>query len=220
VATVDADGNVVGLKAGTATITVSFPGTALAKAIVVTVTAPLAVPTNNAPNPTVAAANVISLFSSTYDGTSAAHGVDTWRADWSTCCNELVDPYAITGGHAVKKYTLHHFVGIEFGTTTPANTVDATTMTHFHVDVWSPNPSGRLQIQLVNDPGGGAQIISTYNATFTTTGSWIPLEIPLASFAPALTSKNLLRQILFLAQDPVGGNSAAVVYVDNIYFHK
>jgi hypothetical protein len=216
VATVDSNGMVVGHKAGTCTLTLTFPGTALSQTINVTVTAPLAAPTTIATAPTVSAANAISLFSSTYAATSAAHGVDTWQTGWSAGNNEIVDPYVITPpGHNVKKYTLHNFVGIEFGLAVPANTVDATTMTTFHVDVWSPNPPTNLEIQLVDDPGGAPHVnaIGKYEAGTIATGTWVPLEIPLSSFT-GLTSQNVLQQMLFVASGPT------VIYVDNIYFHN
>ncbi len=159
------------------------------------------------PTPTIAAANVISLFSSAYTN----RGVDTWRTSWSAGSNELVDPYVIAG-HNVKRYTLHNFVGIEYGIAVPANVVDASTYTTFHVDVWTPNPSANLEIQLVNDAAGTAAI-GKYQAGTLATGSWVSLEIPLSSFV-GLTSKNKLNQLLFVAAGP------SVLYVDNIYFRK
>ena len=103
--------------------------------------------------------------------------------------------------------------GVEFGVGTPANTVNATTMTHFHVDVWSPNPSSNLEIQLVNDPGGPAQGIGKYQAGATASGSWVSLDIPLSSFT-GLSAKDKLQQLLFVAAGPT------VLYIDNVYFHN
>lgn len=218
VATVDSYGQVNGLKAGNTPIVVKFSGATLGT-FTANVTVPLAVPgsTDIAPTPTLPPANVISLFSSAYTNVP----VNSWSTSWSGCCNDTVDPYLI-GSHPVKKYTLRHFVGIQFfpdGTNT--NLIDASTMTTFHVDVWTPNPPGRLQIQLVNFPGGtgAAGVPGLYNATGLATGSWVSLDIPLTSFA-GLSAKGALGQILFLAQDSTGMNSSAVVYVDNIYLHK
>ena len=208
VATVDANGLVVGHAAGTANITVSFGGTTLST-IAVTVTAPLAVPATIATAPTLPSGNVISMFGSTYTNVP----VTTWSTDWSGCCNTLTNPFNIAS-HGVLKYDLYHFAGVEY----PA--VDATAMTHFHVDVWSPNPPGSFQIQIVNDPGGTAQIIAHYDATGLAVGTWVSLDIPISSFTPALTTRNALKQLLFLALDAVGGTSSAVLYLDNIYFHN
>jgi uncharacterized protein YjdB len=208
VASVSPTGLVTGLAAGTTTISATMNGIALPGDVVFTVTAPLAVPTTIAPTPTVPAANVISLFSSAYTN----QGVDTWQTSWSAGNSVLVDPFTIAG-HDVKKYTLSNFVGIEFGLADPANTVDATAMTHFHVDVWSPNPPANLEIQLVNDPGGAAQHIGRFQAGAIANGSWVSLEIPLGSFTD-LTTREALRQLLFVASGPT------VIYVDNVYFHN
>ncbi len=209
VATVSADGLITGVSGGTANITATLNGLAVPGNAPITVTAPLSTPSNIAATPTVPPGNVISLFSSAYTNV----GVDTWRTSWSTCCNELVDPYTISG-HDVKQYTLHHFVGIEFGVSTPANIVDATTMTHLHLDVWSPNPASDLEIQLVNDATGSAAV-GIYHAGTIATGTWVSLDIPLTSFA-GLTGKNKLQQMLLL----VPGGATSVVYVDNVYFHN
>jgi hypothetical protein len=206
-ATVDPDGLVTGVAAGSANITATMNGIAIAGSAPITVTAPLGVPTTIAPTPTVPAGNVISLFSSAYSN----QGVDTWQTSWSTCCNELVDPFVI-GTHNVKQYTLHNFVGVEFGIATPANTVDATAMTHFHVDVWSPNPSSNLEIQLVNDPAGAAAV-GHYQAGAIAGGALVSLEIPLASFT-GLTARNKLQQLLFVTAAP------SVLYIDNVYLHN
>ncbi len=207
VATVSVDGLVTGVAAGNATITATMNGIAVPGNAPVTVTAPLGVPTTIAPTPGVPAANVISLFSSAYPNV----GVDTWQTGWSTCCNTLVDPYLI-GTHPVKEYSLFNFVGVEFGVSAPANAVDASTMTHLHVDVWSPNPSSNLEIQLVNDATGSAAI-GKYQAGAIASGTWVSLEIPLSSFT-GLTARTKLQQLLFVAAGPT------VLYIDNVYFHN
>ncbi len=206
-ATVDVDGLVTGVAAGTTNISATMNGIAVAGNAPITVTAPLGVPTNNAPTPSVPAANVISLFSTAYTN----QGVDTWQTGWSAGNSQLVDPFAISGGHAVKQYTLTNFVGIEFGFAAPANTVDATTMTHFHVDVWSPNPSSNLEIQLVDFSSGTA--VGHYQAGQFTSGGWVSLDIPLSSFT-GLTARSQLRQLLFVGAGPT------VLYIDNVYFHN
>jgi hypothetical protein len=148
------------------------------------------------------------MFSSAYTPVP----ITSWQANWSTCCNDLVDPYLI-GAHPVKKYSLHHFVGIEYPS------LDTSTMTTFHIDLWSPNPSAKFQIQLVQNVGG-SQIVGIYNATGLTTAGWNSLEIPLSSFAPSLGAHDKLGQMLFLALNADDSTSVSTVYVDNIYFHK
>ncbi len=164
-----------------------------------------------APTPTVAAANVISLFSGAYTNV----GVDTWKTSWSAATLEDVT----ISGDAMKKYTLLDYVGIE---TTGANQINATTMTHFHLDVWSPNFT-EFKVKLVDWGADGAfgggddveavAIISAVPGPAKNT--WISLEIPLNDLA-ALTTRAHISQII-LAATPVAG---ATVYVDNVYFHK
>src|SRR5690606_18701925 len=86
---------------------------------------PSVVPTVAAPAPTLDASLVISLFSDAYEDVA----VDTWRTEWS----DAVFLDTLIAGDAVKKYSMLNFVGIE-ATTTP---IDATSMTHFHVDLWT-----------------------------------------------------------------------------------
>ena len=213
VATVDADGVITGVAAGTANITGKLGTITVAGQAPVTVTAPvppLAVPATIAAAPTAAAANVISMFSSSYTNV----GVDSWSTDWSSCCNAITDPFDI-GGHAVKKYDLHHFVGIQF---VGVNAINATAMNFFHLDVWTPNGT-EFQVRLVNNVGP-TQTESTviYNAGTTpaiTKEGWISLDIPLSSFS-TLAGTNALGQMLLL----VPGGTNAVFYVDNVYFHK
>jgi uncharacterized protein YjdB len=207
VATVDADGRVTGVSAGSATITATLGGLTVAGSAAVTVTAPLAVPTTIAPAPTRAAADVISLFTTAYPN----RPVETWRTSWSAGNSELVDPFNVAG-RAIKRYSLFNFVGVEFGIATPANAIDASGMTHVHFDLWSPNPAASLQIELVHTPGPSA-VIGRYQAGALAAGQWVSLDIPLASFT-GLTSRSQLQQLLFVAGAPM------VLYVDNIYFYK
>jgi hypothetical protein len=168
------------------------------------------VPTTSAAAPTLPATQVIALFSSSYTNVA----VDTWRTSWSACCNTLTDPFVI-GAHAVKKYDLHHFMGVEFGVD-PANTlVDASAMAFLHLDVWSPNAT-ELQVRLVNHPGPTqteATVVRTGAAL--PSGQWVSLELPLSSFT-GLSATNQLGQLLLLVPPGTG----AVVYVDNLYFHQ
>lgn len=208
VATVSPDGLITGLTGGTTTITATLGGLAVPSSATITVSAPLAVPGNTAPAPTKAAGDVISLFTTVYTN----RPVETWQTGWSAANSALTDPFAI-GARNVKKYSLFDFVGIEFGASNVANAVDATTMTHVHFDIWTPNPSSNLEIQLVNNVTPGPAAIGKYQAGALATGSWVSLNIPLASFT-GLTGKNALQQLLFVSTGPM------VIYVDNIYFYK
>ena len=95
----------------------------------------VAAPNAAAPAPTAAAEDVISFFSSAYDDVP----VQFWSTDWDEA--EVADTEA--GGDAVKHYTNMRFAGIDFGETP----VDASGMTHVHMDVWTPEPTGEGRSQ-------------------------------------------------------------------------
>ncbi|HSL88193.1 MAG TPA: hypothetical protein VK870_02705 [Ignavibacteriaceae bacterium] len=171
------------------------------------------VPTSPAPTPTFPAADVISLFSNAYTNVP----VDTWSAVWDQA--DVADIQI--SGNDTKLYTNLVFAGIEF----ISQTVDATTMTHFYMDIWTPDPTtlpSVFRIKLVDFGadgafGGGDDVEHelTFNANSTPalqTGNWIRLDIPLANFT-GLTTKGHLAQLI-ISGDP------NTIYVDNILFHK
>lgn len=205
-ATVSSSGLAAVLAAGTTNITASLGGVAATGSVAITALAP---PSVAAPTPTRAAADVISLFSGAYTN----RAVDTWSASWDQA--DVAD--VNIAGDATKKYTNLVFAGVEF-TTAPVN---ATTMTHFHVDVFVNNNT-TFKLKLVNFGangvfGGGDD--SEHELTFTptstpamTAGDWTSLDIPLSAFG-GLTGRNAIAQM-------VVSGSSATTYLDNIYFYK
>ncbi|MCB9276086.1 MAG: Ig-like domain-containing protein [Lewinellaceae bacterium] len=164
-------------------------------------------PTQAAPTPTQAAANVISLFSDAYTNVP----VDTWRTDWSAATLEDVT----VDGNPTKKYSMLDFVGIE----TVANTIDATGMTHFHIDVWSADFTF-FGIKLVDFGadgafGGGDDVEHQINYDAPMQGGWISYDIPLSDFTGLTTRTNIAQYIL--VGQPTGANT---IYVDNVYFYQ
>jgi len=164
-------------------------------------------PTQAAPVPTQDATNVISLFSDAYDDVN----VDFWRTDWSVADFEDVT----VDGNATKKYSNLDFVGIE----TTTNTVDASEMTHFHIDVWTPNLT-QLALVLVDfGPDGafdgGDDVQHRIEFDMPAQGEWISLDIPFTDL-PGLTTKSNIAQYIIAGQ-PVGEGT---VFVDNLYFYK
>jgi beta-glucanase (GH16 family) len=158
-----------------------------------------------APTPTRAAANVISLFSNAYSNRT----VDTWSAGWDNA--DFAD--TLISNNATKVYTNMTFAGIEF----TANVIPATAMTHFHIDIWTPN-STLFKVKLV-DFGGNGTYQGTPNddteheLTFTPTlNGWNSYDIPLSNFTNMTARAHLAQLILS------GSNSR--MYVDNIYFYN
>ncbi len=169
-------------------------------------------PTEPAPTPTHGADHVISLFSDAYDDRT----VDTWSAVWDQADVEDVQ----IQGDAVKKYTNLVFAGIEF-TSQP---VDATAATHFHIDVWTPDPTSppvSLRFKLVDFGadgafGGGDDVehevaVNAGSDPPLATAAWVSYDIPLTEFAN-LTTRGALAQLILVGEPNT-------VYVDNVYLH-
>ncbi len=166
-------------------------------------------PTEPAPTPADSANQVISLFSDAYDDVT----VDTWSAEWDVANLEDVE----IAGDAVKKYTGLSFAGIEF----TSQTVDAANMTHFRMDIWTPDETidAAFKVKLVDfGPNGvwdGGGDDSEHEVTITAadglaTGDWVQLDLALADFTN-LTAQEHLAQLI-ISGDP------NTVYVDNVYF--
>jgi hypothetical protein len=213
VASVDPGGTVAVQGNGSTIITAQLGGVPAAGPLTVKVGGtetcpPLPVPTTIAPTPTVPAENVISLFGSAYP----ARPVDSWHTVWSNCCSEYT-PTNI-GSHAVKKYVLYPFNGVAISPDgSSANAIDASAMTWFHVDVWTPDGYA-FDVKLVNDPAGYTSD-STVRSYIPGTGTWTSLEIPMTAFRN-LGGTSKLGQMLFLVPD----GTSATFYVDNVYFHN
>ncbi|MDF1560662.1 MAG: Ig-like domain-containing protein [Bacteroidales bacterium] len=163
-------------------------------------------PAAAAPTPTHAAASVISMFSGAYTNVT----VDTWRTDWSAASYEEVT----VAGDATKKYSALNFVGIE----TTSATIDATAMTHVHLDVWSADFTN-FGVKLVDFGadgayGGGDDVEHQLNYPSPARGVWVSYNIPLSDFA-GLTTRGHLAQYI-LVGEPAG---ATTIWVDNIYFY-
>jgi len=160
-----------------------------------------------APTPTRAASDVISMFSDAYSNVPVA----TWRTDWSAA---TLEETAIAG-NAVKKYADLNFVGIE-----PTATIDASGMTHFHVDVWSADFT-EFRIKLVDFGangvynGGGDDKEHELKFTAPAKGTWVSLDIPLSDFT-GLTTRAHIAQLIY-SGNPSGTHT---IYIDNVYFHK
>jgi len=169
-------------------------------------------PAEAAPTPAVPAEKVISLFSNAYTDVP----VDTWSADWDAADVSDVQ----IQGNDTKLYTNLVFAGIEF----TSQTIDATSMTHFHMDIWTPDPTSApavFNIKLVDFGADGAwsggddvehELTFDENSTPPlATEEWVCFDIPLADFTGLTTTGHLAQ--LIISGDP------NTVYVDNIYFY-
>jgi len=160
-----------------------------------------------APNPTHAAANVISMFSNVYTNVT----VDTWRTSWSSAVLEDIQ----IQGNDTKKYSALDFVGVE----TVTNQMNLTNMTHMHLDFWTPNMT-TFRVKLVDFGADGAFAggdDTEHELVFSNPAQaqWVSLNIPLADFTN-LVNKGHVAQVIFSGLPTAGGT----VYLDNIYFYK
>ena len=165
------------------------------------------------PEPTLLAANVISLLTSVYPNVP----VDTFFASFS----EAGQFFTVTlGADQVLKYEALNYAAIDF----EVHVIDASAMTTLHLAVWTPDSTSIL-VKLVDFGADGiysptvddSQGQITYDASSTPAlvqGAWMNLEIPLSAF----TATGLMAD-QHLAQLFVQGTTSTV-YLDDLYFHN
>lgn len=163
-------------------------------------------PETAATEPIQDAQNVISMFSDVYNDVT----VDTWITDWSEAALEEV----MIDGNPTKKYTALNYVGIE---TVGANLIDATTMTHFHLDVWTPDAND-FKVKLVDfgaDAAYGGGDDTEHELTFVApvTETWISYDLALSDFTGLLNRDHIAQ--LILVKGPQG-----TVFIDNVFYYE
>jgi len=197
---------------GTADLTANLGTVPASGTISVSVVTPAPRPATPAPTPGEPSSDVISLFSNAYTNVP----VSTWSADWDAA--DVSDEQVV--GDDVKKYENLAFAGIEFA----SPTIDASTMTHFHIDIWVPgtvSAATEFKVKLVDFGPDGVfgNDDSEDELTFTTTSSpalesqnWVSFDIPLAAFTNLTTTEHLAQLVL-------SGTQLPIVYVDNVYLY-
>lgn len=210
VVSVGGDGVITAAGVGTAALTADLGATAATGTITVNVTSPVPEPATPAPTPSPNPADVVSLYSDYY---TPATTVDTWSADWDQA--DVQD--FVIGTDSTKKYTNLVFAGIEFTT----STLDASAMTNFHMDVWTPDPTAApavFKVKLVDFGadgawGGGDDVEHelTFDENTMSSETWVSIDVPLASFTNLTTTAHIAQMIV--SGDP------NTVYVDNIFFY-
>lgn len=220
VATVDQEGNVSVVGTGTATITATLNGIEANGSLTVESLGEYVA----APTPTAAPANVISIFSDSYDNVPVDFYNGFYAPFQTTTSNDFV-----VNGDNVLGYENFNFVGIEFNQNVP--TIDGSAMTSLRMDVFIPNdiPAGsalRLNLRdfgpngVFGTPGQGGNgddTIASLNLTSATTpalvsGQWITFDLDISSMARRAN----LGQIV-LDADLGTSFRGSTFYVDNIY---
>ena len=154
-----------------------------------------------APTPTLAAANVISIYSNAYTNV----GISELNPNWSQT-TKLTE--VTIDGNATWKYELLNYTGIVTSYDAPT---DVSAMTYVHFDYWTPDASS-LGLKLVNTGYGDGDPLKEDIELLSTVviGKWVSVEIPLSDFT---TDRSGITQLLF-------ESSGATVYIDNLYFHN
>ncbi len=211
VATVDSLGIVHIADSGSAVITAKVGNMAANGSLTIHSTGKPVGPATPPPTPTFSSDKVISLYSNAYTNVP----VDTWNAHWqySTAENQFIK----IQGDDIILYQKLNFVGIEF----TSHTIDASAMTYFHLDIWTPNPTTNktFKIKLVDfglDGVVGGSDNSESEVTIASpplaTQQWISLDIPFLSFS-GLNSRTHLAQLVLSGDLPD-------VYLDNVFFYN
>jgi hypothetical protein len=210
VATVDENGLVRSISAGTAVITATLGGVAARGSLTINCVGNFV----HAPVPTLPQSNVISIFSDAFTNVPVNYFNGYWAPWQTTTSNDFT-----VNGDNVLNYNNFNFVGIEFS----SPTVNATAMTHFHMNVFFPDaiaPGRQLRVIVVDfGPdgvfGGGddTRHSTTFTAPFLVTQRWLTINIPFTAM-PGLTRRNNLAQII------LEGGDGTSLYVDNIYFWR
>jgi len=210
VATVDASGVVTSNSAGTAVITATFKGATALGSLTINCSGVFV----HAPTPTRNQANVISIFSDTYNNVPVNYYNGYWQPWQTTVSND----FSVQGDN-ILNYTIFNFVGIEFS----SPTVNANSMTGIHLDAFIPGPiaPGRqLRVIVVDFGADGAfgggddtRHSTTFTAPTLVSQNWFSIEIPFSAM-PLLLSRTHLAQII------LEGGDGSVIYVDNIYFYN
>lgn len=212
VATVSNTGVVSILDAGSAVITAKVGETDADGSLSLTSLGQAVGPTTPAPTPTVSPDSVISLFSNAYTNVP----VDLWNTRWQFSTAEDFD--LKIAGNDVKRYRNLNFVGIEF----TSQQINATSMTHFHLDIWTPDPTDlpkAFKVLLVDFGANGAfggGDDSSHELSFTrptlVSNQWVSLDIPLSNFTGLVNRAHLAQLVL--------SGDVPNVYVDNVYFYN
>jgi len=166
-----------------------------AAAIVIpaTTSAALSSPVTAAPTPSIDGANVVSIFSDAYTNVAGINYNPGWGQ--STVYSQIS-----VGGSSIIKLENFGYQGTTF------NNINASAMTHLHLDVFTPNETS-LQVTPISP---GHELLVSVGAL--TLDTWNSIIIPLSSFTGVVFSD--LFQFKFV------GSGGKIVYLDNIYLYN
>ncbi len=157
------------------------------------------------------AADVVSIFSDAYTNVQ----VDNYNGFFQFATTQG-GASSIAGENFIS-YTQLNFVSINMFNSPD---VDASAMTHIHVDVNVREPINAgdfINFQIINNDGGaspsnGTVSLGSYKSLRE--GQWVSYDIPLSDFTN-LTGTNDIDLIFFISDATISN-----VLVDNVYFYK
>ena len=168
-----------------------------------------AAPTPPARNPS----DVVSFYSNAYTNNSDWGQIDVFAGT-------LTD--VVVAGNDTYKLDAPPGGGFQYNFFASGLSADLSGMTHYHVDIWVANSVSGGEVftaQALNyDMMDALESNNFYQATITTTGDWISVDVPLASWANAAGNTNYDR--VKLLQIILQGPAYGPVYFDNLYFHN
>lgn len=183
--------------------------------------APPAVPTDAPTTPPARdAADVISIYGEAYVAPIGVTDV-TWDGG-SSFVEESI------ASNNVMKISFNEFIGLDL-----SSYVDATTMTHMHMDIWIRDAFAAGQVfkpKWSNHEGQNGETAAfdyTHAVAATDSESWVSIDVALDDFVQAKYDNNgaaigngpadrmALKQLVISVAETLD-----VVYVDNIYLYK
>ena len=210
IARVNESGVVTILDVGTATVTAILDGVLAEGSITFVSQGEF----NSAPTPPERDPNdVISIFSDAYTNVAVDYFNGFWAPYQTT---QGGAPPVNVGGGQVINYSDLNFVGI--GTFLDVPAVNATDMTHLHVDIYVNDPldpGDFISLSINNDVGNNetsGTIIFDNNALVA--DGWVSLDIPLTDFS-GLSDRSQLGLIIFVTDATISN-----IFVDNIYYYR
>ena len=161
-------------------------------------------PSSGADEPTLSGADVINMYGD-FETAVAVHS-------WSTSWDSTNDPVEFdTGSGTVKKYEGINFTGIEM------DAIDASGMTHFHVDVWTADADS-LEIKIVDTTDAEYQNwtpgIMQIDGLLAQ-GEWVGIDIDLSLLG--LPATDHIGQLVIAVMEEA--TVTKTIYLDNMYFY-
>lgn len=216
VATVDEFGLASVIGEGEVTISASLDGVGAQGSLSLNVEGGF----NFAPDPTLPAENVVSIFSDAYQDIP----VSRYNSFFEPFQNTLGGVVPV-GPESIISYTDLNFVGIVFNDVTfpseAVQPVNATNLTHLHVDInvqEAIQANDRLLLQLTNY--GASETVGSFliSGNQLVEDQWVSFDIPLSDFS-GLGDKNRIGLLLFNSEDGPNNPTISNIFLDNIYFY-